>query len=74
MADIALEYRVYRDSDAEQVTAVLADVFSRHDPLAYAAHVTREEFAGFVRSLLPQAGIDCLTIVACVPRTGEIVV
>ncbi len=73
MANIALEYRVYRDADAEQVTAVLSDVFSRHDPLAYAAHVTRDEFAGFVRSLLPQAGNDGLTIVACVPRTGEIV-
>ncbi|HUN84840.1 MAG TPA: GNAT family N-acetyltransferase [Terracidiphilus sp.] len=73
MADIALEYRGYCDSDAEQVTAVLADVFSRHDPLAYAAHVTHEEFAGFVRSLLPQAGNDGLTIVACVPRTGEVV-
>jgi len=73
VADIALEYRGYCDSDAEQVTAVLADVFSRHDPLAYAAHVTHEEFAGFVRSLLPQAGNDGLTIVACVPRTGEVV-
>ena len=73
MADIALKHTAYRDSDAEQVTAVLADVFSRHDPLAYAAHVTREEFAGFVTSLLPQAGNDELTIVACLPQTGEIV-
>jgi len=73
VAGIALEYRVYRDSDADQVTALLADVFSRHDPLAYAAHVTREEFAGFVRGLLPQAGQDGLTIVASMPSTGEIV-
>ena len=45
MADIVLEYRVYRDSDADQVTDLLADVFSRHDPLAHAARVTRAEFA-----------------------------
>ncbi len=73
VADIALEYRAYRDSDAEQVTMLLADVFSRHDPLAYGAHVTREEFAEFVRSLLLQADNDGLTIVACLPRTDEIV-
>jgi ribosomal protein S18 acetylase RimI-like enzyme len=73
VTDTSLEYRVYCDSDAEQVTAVLADVFSRHDPLAYAAHVTRDEFAQFVRSLLPQAGKDGLTVVACRPATEEIV-
>lgn len=73
MADIVPEYRVYRDSDAEQVIDLLADVFSRHDPLAHAAQVTRAEFAGFVRSLLPQAAKDGLTIVACLPATGEIV-
>ena len=73
MADIVLEYRVYRDSDAEHVTDLLADVFSRHDPLAYAARVTRAEFAGFALSLLPQAAKDGLTIVACMPATGEIV-
>jgi predicted N-acetyltransferase YhbS len=71
--NIALEYRIYRASDAEQVTEVLADVFSRHDPLAFAAHVTRAEFADFVRSLLPQAAKDRLTVVACLPATGEIV-
>lgn len=73
MAATALEYRIYRDSDAEQVLVVLADVFSRYDPLAYAAHVTRHEFAEFVRSLLPQAGRDGLTVVACLPATEEIV-
>src|SRR5579871_3170622 len=73
VAGIALEYRVYRDSDAEQVAAVLADVFSRHDPLAYAAHVTAGDFAALVRTLLPQVSKDGLTIVACVPPAGEIV-
>lgn len=73
MADVVLEYRVYRDSDREQVTDLLADVFSRHDPLALAAQVTRAEFAGFARSLLEQAAKDGLTIVACMPAGGEVV-
>jgi hypothetical protein len=73
VADIVLEYRVYRDSDAGHVTDLLADVFSRHDPLAHAAQVTRAEFAGFALSLLPQAAKDGLTIVACMPAAGEIV-
>lgn len=70
---IALEYRIYRNADAEPVTALLADVFPRHDPLALAAGVSSGDFAAFVRTLLPQADHDGLTIVACVPATGEIV-
>lgn len=73
LARIALEYRIYHASDAEQVTEVLSDVFSRHDPLAFALYVTRAEFADFVRSLLPQAAKDGLSVVACVPATHEIV-
>jgi ribosomal protein S18 acetylase RimI-like enzyme len=69
----ALEYRLFRPSDADAVTEVLADVFSRHDPLAYAAHVTRDEFAHFVRCLLPQAAQDDLTLLACLPATGQVV-
>ena len=72
-ARIALEYRIYHASDAEQVTELLSDVFSRHDPLAFAVHVTRAEFAEFVRSLLPQAANDGLSVVARVPATHEIV-
>jgi ribosomal protein S18 acetylase RimI-like enzyme len=42
-------------------------------PLRMLARVTRAEFAGFALSLLPQAAKDGLTIVACMPATGEIV-
>ena len=52
---------------------LLADVFCRHDPLAHAARVTRAEFAGIALGLLPRAAKYGLTIVACMPATGEIV-
>lgn len=70
---MALEYRIYRESDVGPVTELLADVFSRRDPLALAAQVSSADFAGFVRSLLPRAAEDGLTVVACQAGSGEIV-
>ncbi len=70
---IALEYRMYRESDAAAVSELLADVFSRRDPLALATQVSRAEFAEFVESVLPQTTRDGLTVVACLAETGEVV-
>jgi len=68
-----LEYRLYCHSDADAITLLLADVFPRHDPLAFAVDITAADFAAFVQTLLPQAGDDGLTVVACHAPTGEIV-
>jgi ribosomal protein S18 acetylase RimI-like enzyme len=68
-----IEYRLYVDSDAEDMTHLLADVFTRHDPLAWAVGVKPAEFQDFVRTLLPQVAEEGLTIVARLAGTDELV-
>jgi ribosomal protein S18 acetylase RimI-like enzyme len=69
----AITYTVYTPADAEEMTRLLADVFPRHDPPAYAVGMTSGEFATFVRTLLPRAAEERLTIVARLAQSGEMV-
>ena len=69
----AINYQVYRSEDGEEMTALLADVFTRRDPLALAAGIKAQEFALFVRALLPKAAEERLTIVARFAGSGEMV-
>ena len=68
-----IEFEVYAASDAEEMTKLLADVFTRHDPLAWAVGVKPLEFESFVVTLLPQVADERLTMVARLTDTGEMV-
>ncbi|MFZ0394842.1 MAG: GNAT family N-acetyltransferase [Terracidiphilus sp.] len=68
---LPIEYGICAASDAEEMTHLLADVFTRHDPLAWAVGVKPAEFESFVRTLLPQVVEEGLTIVARLAGTGE---
>jgi len=52
---------------------LLAEAFSRYDPPAYAVGITVEDFAAFVRLLLPQVLSEGLTVVARLRSTRELV-
>ena len=68
-----IEYGMYQPSDAEAMTTLLGEVFSRRDPPAYAVGLTAAEFESFVRLLCPKAHTEGLTIVARLADTGELV-
>jgi ribosomal protein S18 acetylase RimI-like enzyme len=66
-------YSDYRPEDSEQITELLAETFTRHDPPAIALGLTPAEFRGFVRLLLPNALASRNTLVARSTNTGELV-
>ena len=68
-----IEYGVYVPSDAEAMTKLLGEVFSRHDPPAVAAALTSSEFGDFVGLLCPKAAEEGLTVVARLAGTGELI-
>lgn len=68
-----IEYGVYVPSDAEAMTKLLGEVFSRHDPPAVAAGLTSSEFEDFVGLLCPKAAEEGLTAVARLAGTGELI-
>jgi ribosomal protein S18 acetylase RimI-like enzyme len=68
-----IEYGAYCPADEEAMVTLLADVFPRHDPPAYAVGLTPADFEAFVRLLCPAVEADGLTIVARLPDTGELV-
>lgn len=70
---LPIKYGICAASDAEEMTHLLADVFTRHDPLAWAVGLKPAEFESFVRTLLPQVAEEGLTIVARLAGTGEMV-
>ena len=70
---VPIEYGPYVASDAEAMTRVLADAFSRYDPLAFAVGVTASDFESFVRPLCPKVAAEGLTYVARRSDTGQIV-
>jgi ribosomal protein S18 acetylase RimI-like enzyme len=66
-----IEYGVYVPSEAEAMTELLSEVFTRHDPLAVAAGISAAEFELFVRTLAPKVAEEGLTVVARLADTGE---
>jgi ribosomal protein S18 acetylase RimI-like enzyme len=68
-----IQYDVYVPSDAEAMAKLLGEVFSRYDPPAVAAVITAAEFEAFVRLFCPKAAAECLTIVARLAGTGELI-
>jgi ribosomal protein S18 acetylase RimI-like enzyme len=71
--NIAIDYQVFRAEDGDEMTRLLADAFTRREPLALAVGMKPEEFAQFVRALPPQAARERLTIVARLAESGEMV-
>ena len=49
-----IQFDVYVASDAEGMTRLLGEVFSRHDPPAVAVGLTPFEFEGLVRLFCPK--------------------
>jgi ribosomal protein S18 acetylase RimI-like enzyme len=66
-----VNYSLYTASDADEMTALLGDVFAQRDPPAVAAGLTPSEFEAFVRLFCPNAVAEGLTIVGRSAETGE---
>jgi ribosomal protein S18 acetylase RimI-like enzyme len=66
-----VNYSLYTASDADEMAALLGEVFARHDPPAVAAGLTPSEFEDFVRLFCPKADAEGLTVVARSAETGE---
>ncbi len=64
-------YRLYENSDADELAVLLSGVFSKYDPPAFALGVTQPEFEEFVRLFCSRADKQQLTIVARCADTGE---
>ncbi len=73
LENLPIEYGFYAADDAEAMTKLLGEVFSRRDPPAVAAGVTASEFEAFTRLFCPRAADQGLTIVARLADTGELV-
>jgi len=68
-----IEYGVLKPGEVEMFTRLLAEVFSRYDPPAYAVGIAIDEFDAFVRILMPQVLAEGLTVVARLSSTHELV-
>jgi len=66
-----IKYRLYRESDANEMTHLLSEVFTERDPPAVAVGLNQSEFETFVRLFCPQAAKQRLTIVARCAETEE---
>jgi len=73
MENQQLEYGLISTSETEAMVKVLAEAFTRHDPLAVGVGLTPADFEAFVRTLLPNVAQEGLTVVARLRETGEIV-
>ena len=69
---MSFEYGIFTADDSPAVIRILADVFTRKDPLATAVGVTEPDFQTFARLLCPKAAAEGLTIVARHAATREI--
>jgi len=59
-----IEYSVCGPEDTPDMSRLLAESFTQHDPPAVAVGLTPDEFEAFVDLWSPAAGVDGLTIVA----------
>lgn len=66
-----ISYRLYRDTDADDMSHLLGEVFAERDPPAVAVGLSAAEFEAFVRLFCRQAAAQELTVVAHCAETGE---
>ena len=71
-SEIRIEYGTLAASEIDAMAKLLAETFSRHDPLAIAAGITAADFEGFVRRLIPGRVEEGLTMVARFRHSGEL--
>ncbi len=67
-----IAYKILGPDDVDEMASLLADVFSRHDPLAVAIGLPRAEIEGLIRLSGVTAVSDGLTVVARA-GSGELV-
>lgn len=70
---IMVDYSVYAPTDADEMSQLLGEVFSRSDPPAVATDLTPSEFEALVRLFCRKAEAEGLTIVARSAGTGEMI-
>lgn len=66
-----ISYRLYRDTDSDDLSRLLSKEFAERDPPAVAVGLEPSEFESFVRLFCRQAVAQELTIVAHCVETGE---
>lgn len=66
-----INYRLYRDTDSDELSLLLGEIFANGDPPAVAVGLKPTEFEAFVRIFCRQAAAQELTIVAHCAETGE---
>ena len=69
--DSLVDCSLYTANDADEISRLLGDVFSRRDPPAVAVGLTASAFEAFVRLYCPKADAEGLTVVARSAATGE---
>jgi ribosomal protein S18 acetylase RimI-like enzyme len=66
-----IKYRLCQETDADDMSRLLGEVFAKRDPPAVAVGLEPSEFEAFVRLFCRQAVDQELTIVAHCAETGE---
>lgn len=66
-----IDYRLYRDTDADEMSRLLSQVFAESDPPAVAVGLAPSEFEVFVRLFCREAATQGLTIVAHCAESKE---
>jgi len=66
-----IDFRLYRESDANEMAILLSEVFPKRDPPAVAVGLTQPEFERFVRLFCARAAKQRLTVVARCAENGE---
>ena len=68
-----VEYGICDATDVEEMTYLLAEVFSRYDPPAVAVGLSFEEIVRLVRLFGPRAASDGLSIIARARPSGDLI-
>jgi len=68
-----VEYRLLQLEDAPHMVRLLAEVFSRSEPMAVAANLPEAQVARMVECLVPKAVAEQLTVVARDSMRGQLV-
>jgi GNAT superfamily N-acetyltransferase len=66
-----MRFSPFTPAEADEMTRVLAEAFTKGDPPAIAVGLTLPEFEALVRLFCPKAAAESLTIVARSVETGE---
>lgn len=68
-----MTYEILTKHSLDEAIEVLADAFTRSEPMTTARNITKHEFTDFVRVLWPMSGRDDLSLIGRDKDTGEVV-